>query len=566
MLCHLPVPYPDELLYSIIARHLIHVGASKSRGLISHLFGRNKCAQVDLPSSLSVVSERTWPIWQMTGEDIANRLTLFPFYSRYVKPVTARQALAKLLSSDGRSVHANLGIAFFSVKQPKYLRFCPSCRTTDMDTLGETYWRRSHQLPGVLACTEHGDRLINSTALLRPIGPSVYADATRNTLDATSTNENDLDQDAAIKAITIAKRCKDFLSGRVALWDKPDIILSYRESAVKHGFSKGHSLSRSKLKSAITEYYGESLLTHIGCQHWLTRGILARKMFTLSDEVMPHPVEHAMIQLFLEDNLVNGSEQYDLPSGPWRCPNPYAKHKDAFPIKNTVLYTNKHHQRIASARCACGFSFTFLQISDSDPQLPIVHRITEYGPAWEGKAAQLKKKGLSITDISAKLGVQHRTVKKLLDKKKSGHHISQEQINQWRKEWMDLLATVSEGSRKLARAKNETLYGRLRRNDRDWLYSIQRNKTYTTSRQRLDRNLRDKSLSEKLKTAGQEIMSTTPLRRASRNAIFRMAGLTPTLLGDLEHFPACHKVLSEYIESTDNYHERRHLTIVPPIS
>lgn len=50
-------------------------------------------------------------------------------------------------------------------------RFCLDCVKKDIDHLGFAYWRRSHQLPGVPWCFEHGIQLANS-----PIGKKAFND------------------------------------------------------------------------------------------------------------------------------------------------------------------------------------------------------------------------------------------------------------------------------------------------------------------------------------------------------------------------------------------------------
>ena len=125
-------------------------------------------ACVDLPSSLDAVSDRTWLIWGMTGEEIANRLTLFPYYARYAHHKLAAQCLDALRSDNGVGVHPRFGLTSSRVRPPRFLRYCKACRERDLLRHGETYWRRSHQLAGVLMCPEHGEQLVDSDALLRP--------------------------------------------------------------------------------------------------------------------------------------------------------------------------------------------------------------------------------------------------------------------------------------------------------------------------------------------------------------------------------------------------------------
>ena len=43
---------------------------------------------------------------------------------------------------------------------PLSLRYCPKCASRHRSSLGIALWRMSHQLPGVVVCTEHGQPLV----------------------------------------------------------------------------------------------------------------------------------------------------------------------------------------------------------------------------------------------------------------------------------------------------------------------------------------------------------------------------------------------------------------------
>ncbi len=182
MIC-LPAPYEDEILYSLIARYLIHTGLTKFSCITKQLADRQGPPSVCLPTSLEIISKRLSPLRCKTGEQIAYELTLFPYYSRYMSKDQANRCLEKMLASNGAGVQLVLGITACRIKMPRYLRFCPACRKADIEKFGETYWRRTHQLPGVIVCPEHNQTLIASKALMNPTGYGDYADATDVTTD-----------------------------------------------------------------------------------------------------------------------------------------------------------------------------------------------------------------------------------------------------------------------------------------------------------------------------------------------------------------------------------------------
>ncbi|MGO9952484.1 MAG: TnsD family Tn7-like transposition protein, partial [Dissulfurispiraceae bacterium] len=353
MLCHLPVPYPDELLYSDIARYIVHISPCTVSVATEHIFGRRIRPHIDLPCSLNTLAERTWPIWQMSGEDIADRLTLFPYYSRFVPSDRVNRCLKGLLSDDGQGVHACLGVNASRVKIPLYLRFCKTCRESDIDEYGETYWHRSHQLAGVLVCPQHGDPLINTNISMRPTIHSLYADATRNTSNSTTDDDCKLRDQDMQTAAKIAIRCQEMLLGQVSQWDAQDIHFKYRQSALERGFYKGVSFFLpTELKRAFLSFFGHDLLSRMGSDVDVNRHDWIDDIFNKPRRLF-HPVLHAMIQIFLE-TIPNIPSNTSFGSGPWRCLNPYAKHDEPFPIKKIELIKRRNGQIVASARCSCG--------------------------------------------------------------------------------------------------------------------------------------------------------------------------------------------------------------------
>ena len=223
-------------------------------------------ACVDLPSSLDAVSDRTWLIWGMTGEEIANRLTLFPYYARYAHHKLAAQCLDALRSDNGVGVHPRFGLTSSRVRPPQFLRYCKACRERDLLRHGETYWRRSHQLAGVLMCPEHGEQLVDSDALLRPTEFGGFVDATQSTADIARTNGDGLGKLDAINALKIANRCRDIFLGPVPAWPWEHKPLAYRLAVLERGFSGAvTSLHLAKFETAFAEFYGESLLSKLGC-------------------------------------------------------------------------------------------------------------------------------------------------------------------------------------------------------------------------------------------------------------------------------------------------------------
>ncbi|WP_244369541.1 TniQ family protein [Pseudoalteromonas xiamenensis] len=163
----LPVPYPDELLYSVIARYGVHAGITSPKQLLDEVFqDRHIIASVALQGHLAQISAHYQGNADLTPYRLLQGHTLYPLYSPFVLPNIAAQAKHELLTDCKHSAEVQLGKAASKVKSPHYLRYCPLCVTEQVARFGEPFWTRRWQLPGLSVCAEHGVQLINSPVLI----------------------------------------------------------------------------------------------------------------------------------------------------------------------------------------------------------------------------------------------------------------------------------------------------------------------------------------------------------------------------------------------------------------
>lgn len=553
-LCHLPVPYPNELLYSVIARQIIRVGSRNIPTIATDVFGRMTKPHIDIPNSLEKVSEHTRLVWGMSGEEIVNHLTLFPYYARYTPQKRGAKCLEMLLSGDSMGVHTGLGINGSRVKIPRFLRFCNACREADISKYGETYWHRSHQLAGILVCPKHGEPLIDTRAPMRPRRYSDYADATVSThVDALADN-NGLAKNDSSNALKIAKRCQEMLLGPINLWPSENVNLSYLRSALERGFADDPlSISQTKLENAFVSFYGESLLFKMGCEVRIGTGNSWINTIFQKHHSLFHPVEHALVQIFLEGVPVNPSSS-PFGFGPWKCPNPYAQHTEELPIKKVKIFVGTQCHLVASARCSCDFRFTFLRTSDEDPHLPIINSKHGLGPAWATEAKRLKNDGLGTTAIARVMGIDRFTVRRLIKRKSSDYQVSPEQIEEWRQQWFKLLEGAPIRGRSLVYRKHQNLYRRLRRHDSKWLSTQPRRQSGNPNpREQVNWVSRDEKWARLLRAAAAKIGEDVPLARVTKNAMITQAGISTSIFSYLDRLPACRLALSECSESREAF-------------
>ncbi len=155
-----PDPYPDELVYSMLARYYMKSG-----------YPGYVCAAEDLfrstwkPPSIEFLDDYQPEVYQRleknTGmRNIVLNHTMFPVYGMFVQPERRRAAFGAMLTGNGNNqflLPLNKG-----KKNDRYLRYCPVCVKVDREKYGETYWHRIHQIYGLSICPRHLCRLYDS--------------------------------------------------------------------------------------------------------------------------------------------------------------------------------------------------------------------------------------------------------------------------------------------------------------------------------------------------------------------------------------------------------------------
>jgi hypothetical protein len=569
VLTYLPSPYHDELLYSIVARYISHIG--KVRGAsVEQLFGKRTLrARIDLPSSLGRFADNAALVWGMTAEEIAEKYTLLPFYTHFANDVVKTKAMGAMKSDSGTGLHAKLGINTSRVKVPSFLRYCPECASEDFNRWGETYWRRTHQLPGVLMCTKHEALLMNSSVPYRPIALWDFIDASE-AVRGTSTSASTLSPVVFLaSARSVAQRCEDFLQRKETQWGHSDVPVRYRDAVSNGGFhggdphGYGKKIDQAMLENSFVDFFGREFLAAINCDirlgsdtNWLRETFRSRGRNR-------HPVQHALIQLFLETLPENNSHSHPFGRGPWKCPNPYCDQEMAESIRSIRVSSDVEGRPIASASCPCGFQFTFRATNEG---IPVVGKLVLYGRTWAKKAKDLVGSGISKRAASKILGVCQGTIDDLLEgkTKRGKNEVAQKEILAWRKEWQLLQEQSPDRSRDKARVLNPKLYSRLRRHDSEWFYAEPRQFARPQGNLcRVDWESRDRSVVERLKSAAKEIKESVPLKRASPEGIIRHARLSRLAWGKKDRLPLSMIELEELAESVDDFRERhlRHAAV-----
>lgn len=162
MIAFFPDVYPDELVYSWLARYGVRSGYSHYRAIADDLFTSNT-AKPNLEFIMELSQDAIKAMTSsMSLETIILKHTMFPYYARFL-PAERRQKAFRLLINMDKSFNDALYSRRFKTQHRQWLRYCPICAKADRQLHGETYWHRQHQLDHIDICPEHGCRLCDSS-------------------------------------------------------------------------------------------------------------------------------------------------------------------------------------------------------------------------------------------------------------------------------------------------------------------------------------------------------------------------------------------------------------------
>lgn len=166
MIAFFPSPYPDELLYSQLARYYTKSGYLAYTYAAKDLFEKKTIKpDIEFISKLQPDALRILTKTKSIEEIILNH-TMFPYYGRFINREHRQKAFQSLISLDRK--HRNL--LPLPVNKKRCLRYCPLCAAYDRDTYGETYWHRIHQLSGINTCAVHHCNLQNTSIAINSEG------------------------------------------------------------------------------------------------------------------------------------------------------------------------------------------------------------------------------------------------------------------------------------------------------------------------------------------------------------------------------------------------------------
>jgi hypothetical protein len=578
-----PTAYPDELLYSVLARYHVRSGNISPKATLRELFGSTTItATVDLPSHLNALVQNLPPLSKHTVESLIQKHTLYPFYAPFLFPDKAELVRGSMLEHSWGDIHTRAGIMASSVRTPNCLRFCPACFREEQEKYGEAYWHRLHQLSGVVVCPAHLTLLQDGSVAVSATNKHEFVAASEDCclpkLRQLTYQSNTFKQLAGL-----AQDVEWLLNNAVAPEDTAPLLGRYKSLLIDARLATTTGRVRqAELIRRFSSFFGGELLKLLDSDvsyesesNWLSSIVRKhRKTF--------HPLRHLLLMRFLGHPVTSffALETNFKPfgAGPWRCFNGAAKHYRQFVITRVeVTWSRDSKKGLGRFCCSCGFSY-----STTDPRLPTAMqfkfgKVKTFGKLWEKKLRWLvESRKLGLRETARQLRVDPLTVKRhaqrlgvscqwgsrpfpIAESSTVHSHEAHEEIRAvYRKTWTQLRHTGTGVSKTAMRLQAPATYTWLYRHDRAWLDSHSPfRKTPAVTTRRVDWDKRDEAILAEAQTAVRELLKLQPPMRVTVSRVGKVIGSLPLLEQHSDKLQRTKAYLETVTESQERFQIRR---------
>lgn len=572
MILQFPTPYPDELLYSVIARYHIRTGNIFWKHTLEDLFGkRSVSATAFLPSSIQAIIRRLPKNTTLNEQIIVQNNTMFPLYTAFLLEEKAQSIYRAMLSQDGQKIYMQSGVMASSIKQNKWFKYCPNCFLEDFEQYSELYWHRMHQLPGRLVCLKHGLWLEDSTVPIVHSYNHSFIAPTKNNCDLTK--ENRVEENILNQFESFIKSMELLLNSTYPRKSYSHFTNFYYYHLFRNGIASiNGKVYRKKLNDDFLNYYSHDFLE---CLNIKTTPIDSWLVYiTRKHRKSFHPYYHFLLLNFLGLSIdavfketVSNNNPFGEPN--WLCVNIICPHYKKEVIQDISIRrcesTRKPIGRFTCPRC--GFSYTRKGISQNKEVEYKDVCVMDYGVLWREELQRLIEDGRSYSEIAKVLNANPATVSKhakvlkdtavIIKQRPNGN--KNNQIERHRKEWLDVQNKHPNLSKNALRQLKPASYSFLYRCDTQWLHN---NSPLSQKRKvknkRVNWEERDLEILQGIKKATEDLKRMNDcFRRITIKSLGNCIGQEDLLVKHLNKMPKTKEYIERVLETERDFRMRK---------
>lgn len=559
-------PYPDELIYSAIARYHFYSGNIDCKDTLEELFqNRSVISSVEIGSHFFQLSKHLGSNYSVEGILVNN--TLYPYYALFLSK-QRQQEILKDVAGDGRGLYTRLGIVAGSICRKDGLYYCVECAKVDVDRYGEPYIHREHQLQGIHYCPHH--ELFLRKYEVETFSAIEYIRFEIEKMNLSPIKEVD---PYAVISIHLAKQAYKMFHIPLHRISREDLTLKYRAFLRERNLITATNRTRQKeLYQAFWSTFPKGFLEQYNCELDLVNEYNWLKVITRNLKRHVHPFRHLLMLYFLKQDVIDfidcNNDEGPFGVGPYLCLNQAASHyKQRVIPKVEVTRDFKTKAQIGTFRCSCGFVYARKGPDNSLEDQFRIGKIKAFGEVWLAKLEMLARENLSTRGIARKLGVDFKTVKKYLIEKveinRESYEIGTAQLQQYQNEILAEIKKSPDLSRTELREKLKKQYIFLYRHDKQWLMeNLPCNKKKQQPTKKVDWAERDKEYVEDIKILYKQLLEQDKIVRITISVFGKQLGILANLERHLDKLPTTKKLLEEITESVEQFQIRRCCKII----
>lgn len=258
-------PFPDETPFSILSRYYVLYTPRAATSLSADFFGwNNRKITGAFPGGLDRFYRAAPPgLWRDLG-DFLERHTLLPYH----RPFLGSRAAKKLAALPSRFELTPKDV--LGADELVAPRFCPACVREDLERLGQPYWRRTHQVSGVLVCHEHEIGLLNhcpACDTLAGYGAHLFLPKFEcecgYTLAAMVFGNHPFDK-LRSSSLDVARFSAGLLDARIPPVGAPALAALCRDALRDRGYCRGSYLEKSRLWRDFCRHHTPDFIEAVG--------------------------------------------------------------------------------------------------------------------------------------------------------------------------------------------------------------------------------------------------------------------------------------------------------------
>lgn len=311
MISFFPARYNDELLFSVISRYKEMGGFTDKQAFMQSLYNKRKTTySVQLPIQMQDLVDNLPPSTILTADKLIKESTLAPYYTSFMSEEQTMNIYRAMMGDNSKSIDAMLGILSWTPTSYKYLRYCSKCLEEDLERYGESYWRRLHQVPGVLICDKHHISLQESSLLANNLRKD-YSSPNYQICKGNQEVPNYSDEIVQLN-IELIKNIKGLFKYDNQRKNADFFRLTYVNTLNSMGFvSESGNIKGQQLKKTFVQYYSEQYLSLLEStidpnkeNTWFSR-------MTRDTKKNKNPLHHLLYIQFLNLNIQELFEQQE---------------------------------------------------------------------------------------------------------------------------------------------------------------------------------------------------------------------------------------------------------------